>query len=64
MHNGQIGKFSLLKKTLMKNIKSNLFSLIQGNTDTEHIYIMLLNNLPNIDKQLEPKVLLHAFKVK
>ena len=44
-------------------MKVLMYGLIQGNTDSEHVFMMILNNLPNITERLKPKILLNAFKV-
>jgi glutamine amidotransferase len=44
MHNGQIGGFELVRRSLMLAVEPTLFKHIQGSTDSELFFYLLLTN--------------------
>lgn len=44
-HNGQLARFDEMKLPLLRHIKPDLARRIQGNTDSEHVYALLLSQL-------------------
>lgn len=44
MHNGQIGEFDRVRRTLMLQVEPTLFAHIQGSTDSELFFYLLLTN--------------------
>ena len=52
MHNGGISNFALIKREVCKLLQLDNYLLIDGNTDSEHIFALFLNNLCSKDIQL------------
>jgi glutamine amidotransferase len=46
VHNGTIFGFNRLKRHLRKALSDGSFDMIKGNTDSEHFFSLLLDNLP------------------
>ncbi len=46
VHNGTIFGFNRLKRHLRKALTDGSFDMIKGNTDSEHFFSLLLDNLP------------------
>tara|TARA_B110000208_G_C11655835_1_gene389760 strand:+ start:34 stop:837 length:804 start_codon:yes stop_codon:yes gene_type:complete len=47
MHNGDISNFNSMKKDIINKLNDNIFQLIKGNTDSEYIFALLINELDN-----------------
>jgi len=45
MHNGVVPRFSRIRRRLLSLLNDEVFSWIQGQTDTEHIFALLMQNL-------------------
>ncbi|MCL4704960.1 class II glutamine amidotransferase [bacterium] len=45
MHNGNIGGFKVIKRSLRQRLSDELYEWIQGQTDSEHFFALFLNNL-------------------
>jgi len=45
MHNGDIGGFREIKRTLRMNLADEIYDWIQGETDSEHFFALFLDNL-------------------
>lgn len=45
MHNGRIADFRKIKRTLRKHLDDEFYDLIQGTTDSEHVFALFLNEL-------------------
>lgn len=43
MHNGGIGDFPLIRRALLGELSDEAFSLIQGETDSEHLFALFLD---------------------
>lgn len=46
MHNGDVGGFSRIRRTLLSELSDGAFATIQGGTDSEHAFALLLEHLP------------------
>ncbi|MBI1382657.1 MAG: class II glutamine amidotransferase [Planctomycetaceae bacterium] len=46
MHNGDVGGFHRLRRTLISELSDEAFAAIQGGTDSEHAFALLLEHLP------------------
>ncbi len=57
MHNGSIGDFRNIKRTLRKGLKDEYYHAVHGTTDSEHAFALFLNYLPDTRKQISGKVL-------
>jgi glutamine amidotransferase len=45
MHNGDIGDFAHLRRPLLQSLSDTAFDAIQGNTDSEHLFALVLDEL-------------------
>ncbi len=45
MHNGDIGGFQKIRRTLLRKLSDDHFEQIKGNTDSEHFFALLLDQL-------------------
>tara|TARA_B110000208_G_scaffold191728_1_gene259812 strand:+ start:6257 stop:7069 length:813 start_codon:yes stop_codon:yes gene_type:complete len=45
MHNGDIVNFNKIKKNIILQLKDNIYNIIKGTTDSEHIFALFLNLL-------------------
>ena len=45
MHNGDIGDFPLLRRPLLNTLGDRAFASIQGNTDSEHLFALVIDEL-------------------
>jgi len=45
MHNGDISNFNSMKKDIINKLDNNIFQLIKGNTDSEYIFALIINEL-------------------
>ena len=57
MHNGTIGDFRNIKRTLRRELKDKYYHAVHGTTDSEHAFALFLNLLPDADEQLSGEVL-------
>ncbi|PPR05713.1 hypothetical protein CVT26_008954 [Gymnopilus dilepis] len=61
MHNGGIADFHLLKRRLQKDLPDTAFDMVQGNTDSEWCFALLLSKLPDCNaKSFTPEILRKA----
>lgn len=51
MHNGRITEFGKIRRTLREHLRDEYYELIQGTTDSEHIFALFLDQLRNRGKQ-------------
>lgn len=54
MHNGFLGGFSSLKRKLQAGLTDDAFASIEGSTDSEHIFAVLLDQLRAIPEDGDP----------
>lgn len=47
MHNGDLKKFNEYKKDIINKIDSESYKLLKGNTDSEHIFVLIISLLKN-----------------
>jgi glutamine amidotransferase len=47
MHNGMVQGFRKIRRALLRELKDDAYDAIQGSTDSEHLFGLFLNNLPN-----------------
>jgi len=57
MHNGSIGDFRNIKRTLRNDLKDEYYHAVHGTTDSEHAFALFLNHLPDTEKQITGEVL-------
>lgn len=46
MHNGDIGGFKRIKRPLRNRLSQEIYDWLRGDTDSEHLFALFLNNLP------------------
>jgi len=51
MHNGDVGGFRAIRRDILQSLSDRAFNVIQGGTDSEHVFAMLLDEL-NFDVHL------------
>lgn len=49
MHNGGIGGFQKLKRQIRRKLSDEIYDWIRGQTDSEHLFALILENLKNRD---------------
>jgi glutamine amidotransferase len=62
MHNGGVENFSNIKRKLREPLTDELYNWIKGQTDSEHIFAYLLNDLFKNHKTLSPEAVVDAFE--
>jgi glutamine amidotransferase len=63
MHNGGVENFSLIKRPIRKPLNDELYNWIKGQTDSEHIFAYLLNELLSDPKAvINPETVIMAFE--
>ncbi len=62
MHNGGVEQFGKVKRLIRNNLSDELYNWIKGQTDSEHIFAQILNQLPYHDHRLEPEHVTEAFE--
>lgn len=45
MHNGSIGAFPKIRRALLASLSDEAFSIIEGTTDTEHLFALLVDEI-------------------
>lgn len=62
MHNGGVENFSNIKRKLREPLSDELYNWIKGQTDSEHIFAYLLNDLFKNHKTISPEAIVDAFE--
>jgi glutamine amidotransferase len=62
MHNGGVENFSSIKRNLRTPLTDEFYNWIKGQTDSEHIFAYLLNDLFNNHKTISPESVVDAFE--
>ena len=57
MHNGDVADFKRIRRSLLAHLRDDLFDQISGTTDSELVFSLILNELPDVYDKYEPKVL-------
>src|SRR5258706_8364434 len=61
-HNGGVEEFTKIKRHLRNPLSDELYNWIKGQTDSEHIFAFMLNELFNNHKSVSPEAILDAFE--
>ena len=61
-HNGGVEDFSRIKRAVREPLTDELYNWIKGQTDSEHIFALLLNNLLKDHKLVSPEAVQDAFE--
>ena len=62
MHNGEIGGFPHLKRHLLAGLSDVSFQMIRGNTDSEHLFGLFLDALPDFESAVSADTLSEALR--
>jgi glutamine amidotransferase len=62
MHNGGVEHFSNIKRKIREPLTDELYNWIKGQTDSEHIFAYLLNDLLKHDKVVTPDAVVQSFE--
>ncbi len=62
MHNGGVENFGLIKRKLREPLSDELYNWIKGQTDSEHIFAYLLNELFTHHKAISEEAVIDAFE--
>ena len=61
-HNGGVEEFGKIKRFLREPLTNELYNWIKGQTDSEHIFALLLNNLFKNSSSVNPEAVADAFE--
>jgi glutamine amidotransferase len=61
-HNGGVENFSKIKRKLREPLTDELYNWIKGQTDSEHIFAYLLNQLFKNHKTITPEAVIDSFE--
>ena len=62
MHNGDVPAFASIRRPLMESLSDQGFASIRGNTDSEHIFALVMEHLRGREQQSNCKVLAEALE--
>jgi len=62
MHNGGVENFSLIKRQIREPLSEEFYNWIKGQTDSEHIFALLLHYLFKETSEVTPESVIHAFE--
>jgi glutamine amidotransferase len=62
MHNGGVENFSLIKRQIREPLSDEFYNWIKGQTDSEHIFALLLHYLFKETSEITPESVIHAFE--
>lgn len=62
VHNGGVEEFSKIKRQIRKPLSDELYNWIKGQTDSEHIFAYLLNELLTNHQVISPETVMNAFE--
>jgi predicted glutamine amidotransferase len=61
-HNGGIEEFSKVKRSIREPLSDELYNWIKGQTDSEHIFAVVLNNLFKNHTTISPEAVADSFE--
>lgn len=65
MHNGVVGGFNCIRRSLLSQLSDNAYNSIQSyQSDSAVCFAIFLHHLPDMHAQLPPDVLLRAIQVR
>lgn len=62
MHNGGVENFGAIKRRIREPLSDELYNWIKGQTDSEHIFAYLLNELFKHHQSISPEAVVDAFE--
>ncbi len=60
MHNGMVGDFQKIRRSLLAKLNDEAFYAIQGTTDSEHLFGLFLNHLENPKGEVSTEEMVYA----
>lgn len=61
-HNGGVENFSSIKRELRSNLSDELYIWIKGQTDSEHLFSVLINYVKSKSKEATPEIVMDGFE--
>lgn len=55
MHNGAVSEFGEIKRDLINRLSNNYYQWIKGQTDTEHVFALFMQNVSDMSRGMEGK---------
>jgi len=62
MHNGDVANFRAIRRCLLSRLRDGLFDWLSGTTDSELLFALFLNSLPDAVQRHSPEVLVAALR--
>ncbi|MFM8839535.1 MAG: class II glutamine amidotransferase [bacterium] len=62
MHNGVIGGFKEIRRTLLRRLNDSAYDAISGSTDSEHLFGLILHHLEDPHREIGCEQLISAFE--
>jgi len=62
MHNGDIPAFARIRRPLMESLSDNAFASVRGNTDSEHVFALVMEHLRGHEQQSSCELLAEALE--
>ena len=62
-HNGGVEQFSRIKRDIRTPLSDEMYNWIKGQTDSEHIFAFLLNELFKNHKTIHPEAVVDSFEI-
>jgi predicted glutamine amidotransferase len=62
MHNGGIGGFQKLKRQIRRRLTDEIYDWVRGQTDSEHLFALFLENLPTRNGKSSAQEMAHALE--
>lgn len=60
MHNGMIGGFKEIRRSLLRKLSDTAYDAISGSTDSEHLFGLILNHVENPNAEITCEEMMHA----
>ena len=57
MHNGDVADFKSIRRALLSHLRDDLFDQMSGTTDSELLFSLILNELPDVYERCDAKIL-------
>jgi len=62
MHNGGVNSFQKIRRKIRNSVRDDIEAKILGTTDSEHVFALFLNFLPDLESMVDVKVLVEAMR--
>ena len=64
MHNGEVHGFKKIRRSLLATLRDDLFEHISGTTDSEVLFALVLNQLPDTNSSQSHEMMERAVREK